>query len=147
MDAQQLDAIVRTSGITLLLLLAMILVRDSKGARLAPFFLPLAVCLCGFLAGNTPDLSLRLTGIAGELAHLVSGYAAVFLWWFCLASFDSRFKPRGPVLALGVAWLLIASADRGLFGRAVADRGLSWVLVALGFAMMLHLGWRMVRDR
>lgn len=80
------------------------------------------------------------------MAHLASGYAAVWMWWFCLASFDRSFKPRGGVLGAGLAWMVLASADRGLLGPTLADKGLSWVLVALGLGMMLHLAWRIVSD-
>src|SRR5437588_11363261 len=102
MDAQQLDAILRVAGVTSLLLLAATLMRDRRSYDPAIFFTPLAVCLCSFLIGNTPDPALRLTGLAGGVAHLLSGYAAVFLWWFCLASFDRKFRPRGPVLIVGL---------------------------------------------
>jgi hypothetical protein len=147
MDVQQLDAAVRISGATLLLLLAFLLFRDPGSRRLAVTFAPLALGLSGFLAGNTPDPTLRLTGSVGAVAHLLSGYAAVFLWWFCLAYFDREFRPRGAVLGAGLLWFAIASADRGLFGPQFADKGLSWALVALGFAMVLHLAWRLLRDR
>jgi AraC-like DNA-binding protein len=123
------------------------LIHDERGRRLAASFAPLAACLSGFLIGNTPDPSLRLLGVIADAAHLASGYAVVFLWWFCLASFDQTFRPRGAVLAAGLAWLVIASADRGLLGRQFADNGLSWLLVAIGFGMIAHLGWRLIRDR
>ena len=145
MTPQEVDVIVRVAGATLLILAAIMAARrsDRRGAYV---FIALAVCLCGFLAGNTPDAALRLSGPAGQVAGLLSGYAAVFLWWYCLTVFDHSFRPRGLVLATGVAWILIASADRGLFGPALADRGLSWGLVAIGFAMIGHLGWRLARD-
>lgn len=145
MPPDQLDVIIRVAGATLLLQAA----ATSRG-RLGParaFFVPLAVCLCGFLAGNTPDPGLQLDGPLGSLAVILAGYAAVFLWWFCLAVFDSSFRPRGPVLAVGGAWIVIASADRGLFGERLAQAGLSWALVALGLVMVGHLGWRLLRDR
>lgn len=147
MDPRQLDVIVRIAGAALLLGLAGLLARDPKGRRLAASFGPLALCLAGFLAGSTPDAALRLAGPAGALAHLLSGYAAVFLWWFCLAAFDPAFRPRGAVLAGGIAWLVVASADRGVFGPALAERGLSWLLVAMGLAMVTHLAVRLIGDR
>lgn len=145
MSPQELDVIVRVAGATLLMLAA-VLAAQRRDRRVASVFVPLALCLCGFLAGNTPDAALRLSGPAGQVAGLLSGYAAVFLWWYCLTVFDHSFRPRGLVLATGVAWILIASADRGLFGPALADRGLSWGLVGIGFAMVGHLGWRLARD-
>jgi AraC-like DNA-binding protein len=147
MSAQQVDIIVRVAGSSLLLLLGLMLIRDARRDRIVLFFIPFALCLCGFLARNTPDEALRLTGGFAAAAKLLSGYAAVFLWWFCLALFDRRFKLGGPVLFIGSAWIAIASADRGLFGQAFVDRGLSWLLVGLGLAMVGHLSWRLVRDR
>lgn len=48
---------------------------------------------------------------------------------------------------MGLAWIGVASADRGLFGPLVAGKGLSWLLVAFGFGMVGHLAWRLLRDR
>lgn len=147
MDLGQVDVITRVAGATLLLSLAALLAREPRTRRLAVYFAPMALCLAGFLAGNTPEPALRLGGPLGHFAALIAGYAAAFLWWFCLASFDPTFRPRGGVLAAGLAWFAIASADRGLLGPAVASRGLSWLLIALGLAMIGYLAWRLVRDR
>ena len=143
----QLDVVVRVAGATLLLFLAALLAREPRTRRLAVYFAPMAVCLAGFLAGNTSDPTLRLGGPLGHVGALIAGYAAVYMWWFCLASFDETFRPRGGVLAAGLAWIAIASADRGLLGPAVEGKGLSWLLIALGLSMIAYLAWRLVRDR
>ncbi len=147
MDIHQLDVVVRVAGATLLLFLAALLGREPRTRRLAVYFAPMAVCLAGFLAGNTPDAALRLGGPLGHVGALIAGYAAVYMWWFCLASFDGSFRPRGGVLTAGIAWIAIASADRGLFGPAIEGKGLSWLLIALGLSMIAYLAWRLVRDR
>lgn len=147
MDLDQLDVIVRVAGAALLLFLAALLARDPRTRRLAVYFAPMAVCLAGFLGGNTPVGALRLTGVVGQVGTMLAGYAAVFMWWFCLASFDAAFRPRGPVLAVGLVWVAVASADRGLLGPALEGRGLSWLLIAIGLAMIAYLAWRLVRDR
>ena len=102
MTPQEVDVIVRVAGATLLLA-ATILLSGRDDRRNGLFFLPLALCLCGFLAGNTSDAALRLSGLAGQTAYLLSGFGAVFLWWFCLSVFDRTFRPRGLVLATGLA--------------------------------------------
>ncbi|MCR5878740.1 helix-turn-helix domain-containing protein [Phenylobacterium sp. J367] len=145
MPLDLLDVIVRVAGATLLLVAAATARGRMAGAR--GWFIPLAVCLCGFLAGNTPNPGLQLGGPLGSVAVILAGYAAAFLWWFCLAVFDASFRPRGAVLAAGAAWIVIASADRGLFGPALEEAGLSWALVALGLGMCAHLAWRLLRDR
>jgi len=142
MNAQELDVIVRVAGATLLIWAALRLRSDGR-----PYFVALAICLCGFLAGNTPDPALQLSRPLGSLAVVLTGYAAVFLWWWCLAVFDTRFKPRGLVLGVGGLWIVIASADRGLFGPWLAQIGLSWLLIGLGLIMMGHLAWRVLSDR
>jgi AraC-like DNA-binding protein len=145
MALNELDVVVRVAGATLLLWAAFALARQRQDGR--AWFIPLALCLAGFLAGNTPDPQLRLSGVAGTLAVFAAGYAAVFLWWWCLAVFDRAFRPRGVVLAVGVVWVVVASVDRGLVGDALAGVGLSWALVGLGLSMVAHLGWRLIRDR
>lgn len=145
MSPTELDVVVRVAGATLLLWAAFAPRGGSGHAR--QFFIPLALCLCGFLAGNTPEPALRLSPPLGAFAALIAGYAAVFLWWWCLAVFDRTFRPRGAVLAVGAAWIAVASADRGLFGPALAGKGLSWLLIALGLAMVGHLAWRLLGDR
>ena len=146
MTPQEIDVVVRVAGATLLLAAAIVLSgQDARRDRL--FFLPLALCLCGFLAGNTPDAALRLSGLAGHAAYVLSGFGAVFLWWFCLAVFDRTFRPEGLVLVAGLGWIAIAAADRGLFGAFLRDFGLSRPLVAIGLGMVAHLAWRLIRDR
>lgn len=147
MDASQLDVVIRIAATAALVFLALLLGRDGRGRRPALLFLPLALCLSGFVIGNTPDAGLRLSGAAGDLAHLVAGFAAVFIWWFCLACFDRGFRLGGWVLAAGLSWMLVASLDRGLLGPALAGKGLSWLLVAFGFGMVGHLAWRLIGDR
>lgn len=144
MSPQELDVIVRVAGATLLIWAAI-----SPRPRLSKvrwFFIPLALCLSGFLAGNTPDGSTQLSGPLGRLSVMLAGYAAVFLWWWCLAVFDNAFRPRGFVLAIGATWIMVASADRGLFGPTLEGKGLSWLLIGLGLAMVGHLAWRLLRD-
>ena len=146
MTPEEIDIIVRVAGATLLLS-ASVLLSGQDDRRNALFFVPLALCLCGFLAGNTPDAALRLSGMAGHAAYLLSGFGAVFLWWFCLSVFDRTFRPQGLVLIGGLTWIVIAAADRGLFGDVLAEAGLSRLLIVIGLGMVAHLAWRLIRDR
>ncbi len=146
MPLDQLDVIVRVAGATLLVVAA--IGKWRRGDRADDrWFAPLALCLCGFLAGNTPVSALQLGGPVGHLAVLLSGLTVAFLWWFCLSVFDWTFRPRGGVLVVGLIWMVVACADRGVFGEAIAQRGLSFVLIAMGLGMMSWLAWRLIRDR
>ena len=121
MAVEEIDVIIRVAGATLLLWAAFGRIGASPSAR--RYFVPFALCIAGFLAGNTPDPALRLSGAMGWVGVILTGYAAVFLWWWCLAVFDHSFRPRGMVLGVGIAWILIASLDRGLIGDAWSGRG------------------------
>lgn len=142
----QFDIIVRVSGATLLIVAAVALWRRGRRADHV-WFAPFAICLCGYLAGNSTIDALQLGGPVGRAAVLLAGFTGVFLWWFCLSLFDWTFRPRGLVLAIGLAWIGLAAVDRGALGAQHAGRGLSWILVGLGFVMMGHLGWRLYQDR
>lgn len=148
MNIGQLDIAVRAAAIGTILLLALLLLQARRRVGLpATLFAPLALCLAGFLIGNTPLTALVPAGPVGALAHIASGFTVVFLWWFCLSCFESSFRLRGGVLAVGLAWIAIAAADRGLLGTAFAGKGLSALLVPLGFAIVGHLVWRLLVER
>ena len=148
MDIGQIDAAIRAGAAGTILLLAWLLLGQRRQIGLpAALFAPLALCLAGFVIGNTPITSLVPAGLVGDIAHTVSGFAVVFLWWFCLSCFDSQFRLRGGVLGVGLVWAAIAALDRGLLGEAFADKGLSLLLVPLGFAIVGHLVWRLLAER
>jgi AraC-like DNA-binding protein len=142
-----LDVVVRVAAATLWLLLAARLLRAAPRERLVRWFVPLALGAAGFLAGNTAHAQALLPGVAADVAGLLSGSAAVLLWWFCLALFDDGFR-FGPLqAAVAAVWWPVMLLDRGALGGRFAGTGLSWVLVALGLAMCLHLVVRLLRDR
>lgn len=144
----QLDTAIRLGSASIFILLAWLLLSHRRQLGLpAALFVPLAVCVAGFVLGNTPLSSFRPIGLLGDLAHMVSGFAVIFVWWFSLSCFDSRFRLKGAVLVVGSAWAVLASADRGLFSDALASAGLSHWLVLLGFAIVGHLVWRILDER
>lgn len=148
MIISQIDIAIRLSATSIFFLLAWLLLSHRGRLGLpAMLFAPLAVCLAGFVLGNTAFASLRPTGLLGDVAHAASGLTVIFLWWFALSCFDSRFRLQGGVLLVGVAWAVAAAADRGLFGSALANIGLSQGLVLLGFAIVGHLVWRLLDER
>jgi AraC-like DNA-binding protein len=144
----QLDAAIRAGAVVTILVVAWLLLVNRRPVSLAAaLFVPLAVCVSGFVIGNTPLAAMRPDGPAGSVAHLASGFTVIFLWWFCLSCFNSEFRPRGGVLCVGLVWAAIAGVDRGLFGSALAGQGLSTALLALGFAIVGHLFWSLLSER
>ena len=143
---QEIDVLVRAGAAVLTLTLAFLLVRDARKAQIAWLSLLFALGLSGFLAGNTPDPDLGLSGAAAGLAQTASGNLAVFLWWFSLAVFDDEFRLDGGKLAVGAAWFVVWLLDRSGAGGASADVALTWILVALAFGMVAHLAYRLLRD-
>jgi AraC-like DNA-binding protein len=145
MNLAHLDAAIRLSGMTMILFLAWLLFRHRHKVGVpALLFPPMAICLSGFLIGNTADPFVRLSGAPGAMARFASGCAVVFLWWFCLACFNRQFRPRGAVLAVGLCWIGLAGA-----ARIIADPTpvLSYMLVGLGFGIVAHLVWRLYAER
>ncbi len=144
----QLDLALRLGTVSILSLLAWLLLAQRGRVGLpAVLFTPLAVCLAGFVLGNTPLALLQPTGPIGNFADAISGFTVIFLWWFALSCFDRRFRLQGGVLMVGLVWAGIAAADRGLFGDRLADAGLSQGLVVMGFGIVGHLVWRLLDER
>ncbi|OQW77210.1 MAG: AraC family transcriptional regulator [Proteobacteria bacterium ST_bin13] len=148
MIIDQFDAVIRLGSVSVFILLAWFLLSHRQQLGLPTLlFAPLAVCVAGFVICNTPLSSFKPIGLPGDFARIASGFTVIFLWWFSLSCFDSRFTVRGGVLVVGLAWAIIAAFDRGLFGDALANAGLSRWLVLLGFAIVAHLVWRLLDER
>jgi AraC-like DNA-binding protein len=144
----QIDVAVRAGAVVTILLLAWLLLRQRRRIGLpAVLFAPMALCLSGFVIGNTPLSGLKPDGLVGAVANTMSGFTVIFLWWFCLSCFDSRARLKRGVLGVGLVWGLIAALDRGLFGDALAEKPWSLLLVPLGFAIVGHLVWRLLAER
>lgn len=117
MLVEHLDPALRLGTVSILFLLAWLLLGERVRVGLpAVLFTPLAVCLAGFVLGNTPLALLQPAGLIANFADAISGFTVIFLWWFALSCFDRRFRLQGGVLMVGLVWAGIAAADRGLFG-------------------------------
>lgn len=148
MSIAQLDFALRLGAAGVLCLLAWLMLSHRRSPDTSTLlFGPLAVCVSGFVLGNTPLPDFRLAGAADNIANAASGMTVIFLWWFSLSCFDRGFRLRGPVLIAGLTWAVLAAGDRGLFGEALANAGLSRILVPFGFAIVIHLIWRLLDER
>lgn len=148
MIVSQLDVAIRAGAtVTILLLAWLLLIHRRTVGRPALLFLPLSLCVAGYVTGNTPLDAMRPYGPVAVIANAGSGFLVVFLWWFCLSCFDPRTRLARGVLAVGLLWAALAAADRGWFGGTLANFGLSRFLVPLGFGIVGHLVWRLLAER
>lgn len=142
----QLDVALRATGVGLLLLIGLVLVLSAPRRATALWFVPFALGVAGFLAVNAIGPASELPDPAWSVASLLSRLATVFVWWFCLALFDGDFRPRAVELAGGGVWLVLVAIDKAYFFPAPSGIDVSAVLIALGVAMMGHVGWRLMQD-
>lgn len=148
MTIEQLDLMIRAgAGVTILLLAWLLVIHQRAIGRPAWLFLPLALCVVGFVSGNTPLEALRPQGPMAAIANTGSGFVVIFLWWFCLSCFDPRSRLARWVVAIGLTWAALAAADRGWFGSTLGDLGVSYLLVPMGFGIVAHLVWRLLAER
>lgn len=142
----QADIIIRIAAATLALVLAAGLWRDGRDKRIAFFFSLFALGVTGFLAGNTPDDALKLPGTVGNVLSLLSGYNAIFLWWFVLAVFDDDFRPGLLEGSVGVLWVVIATANRDFLELDVEALPLNEFLQIMILGILAHIFWRLWKD-
>lgn len=142
----QLDIVLRAAGSITLLLTALILIASAPRAAVTRWFLPFALGIMGFLGVNTAFDAADLPEPLWSVASFFSRMAAVFLWLFCLALFDARL--RAPMAALGVAavWLALVVIDKAYIAPAPAWMNVPAIQLVLGTGLVLHAGWRVVRD-
>ncbi len=140
------DVMIRIGAGTILLVLAAGLLRTDHTSKISWYFLFFALGLVGFLANNTPDPALRLSGPAGVFFDILSGHAALFLWLFGLALFDEDFRIGWVEGAVAGIWIALALADRGYLAPAFQGVGLSWALIAIGIGLVAHLLYRILAD-
>lgn len=141
-----LDIAIRAAGASVLLLTAAVLLLSAPRSPVARWFLPLALGLAGFLGVNTAFDAAELPGPLWALASFASRMAAVFLWVFCLVLFDGSLRHRGVALAAGAVWLLLVVLDKGYLMPAPTRIDLSAIQIALGAALVVHAGWRVLRE-
>ena len=141
-----LDILLRAAGATTLLLTAAVLLLSAPRDAVARWFVPLALGIAGFLGVNTAFDAAELPAPLWSVASFFSRMAAVALWLFCLVLFDGRLRAPPRALAVAGAWLLLVVVDKEYLAPAPAGIDLSAVLVVLGSALVIHAGWRVLRE-
>ena len=141
-----LDIALRSAGACLLLLTAAVLACTAPRSSVTRWFAPFALGFAGFLGVNTAFDAAELPDPWWSVASFLSRMAALFLWLFCLSLFDGRVRAPRVALAVALAWSLLVVLDKGYVVALPAGIGLSPIQIVLGTGLVLHAGWRVLRD-
>jgi AraC-like DNA-binding protein len=142
----QLDILLRASGVSLLLLTGAVLALSTPRAVVTRGFVGLALGIAGFLGVNTAFDAAELPEPLWSVASFLSRMAAVLLWLFCLTLFEGLHGVSRVAFAVGGAWLALVVIDKGYFSPPPAGFDTSAVQIVLGIGLVLHAGWRVLRD-
>ncbi len=137
-----LDAAFRFAGITILLLVAFIALRDARHLLQGRLAAAMCICLSGMLINTLPDWYEAPFAVEaiGWILHVPN---IVLLWLFALSLFQDDFKMRRVhwvilgatfVLLPGIQTSIELESQIGIFVFVVANR-------TLGFALLAHLFW------
>lgn len=141
-----IEIALRAAGATVLLLTAAVLLLGARRTPLAWWFAPFALGLAGFLGVNTAFDAAELPAPWWDIASFLSRMAAVFLWLFCLALFDGGVRAPRVAMVVVAAWLVLVVLDKQYLAPLPPGVALSPILIALGTGLVLHAGWRVLRD-
>lgn len=140
------EIVLRSAGACAFLLTTAVLLLSARHTVVARAFLPFALGISGFLGVNTAYDAAELPEPLWTVASFLSRMAAPFLWLFCLALFDGRIRHPRLALAVVLAWLVLVVVDKGYVAPPPAGIDFSDILVVLGTLLVLHAGWRVLRD-
>lgn len=135
-----LDAFFRFTGIGLLLLLAVLSLRDARRWKSAPYLALATLSVAALFAGYAPA-ALQPTGPLLVIVRFGDIPNLVFVWLFALSLFDRNFRLRPFHILIGGLYCA------PIFGLRLYDFGLipappRWILIygsLTSIALMLHL--------
>lgn len=135
-----LDSLFRFSGISFLLLLLFVAIRDGKRWNSAPYLALSCISVAALFAGYAPELLQPPEPMYG-LVRFLDVPHLVFVWLFALSLYDSNFQLRHLHAVVGVCYCLpifwIRFEDYGLLAPLP-----DWVLIygsLTSVALMAHL--------
>jgi len=142
-----LDAFLRLSTVTLLLLSAILSLRDKCCWRPTVFVVLSAVGVAGMLIASAPEI-LRPPLPIWAVASIFDAGAIVFVWWFGLAIFRDDFRLHWPHWTLFVAVMALNLPQEW---AQISDQfdypnGLLITGDLLAFGMMGHLVFTIARE-
>ena len=144
-----LELFIRIAGITLLLLISALCLRDARMLPAARFGALLSISLCAVLATSVsansaaPPIELRyiLTPIGSS--------TAIFIWWFCLALLDDDFRLGRLEWAVAAIWTGFGLVNMGAAIR-LAPLAHDWAIITrtiMAVGIVGHIGYVAVKGR
>ncbi|MEO0608766.1 MAG: AraC family transcriptional regulator [Pseudomonadota bacterium] len=137
-----LDAAFRFSGITILLLVAVIALRDARHLLQGRLAAAMCFCLTGMLLNTLPDWYESPTAL-WAIAWILHVPNIVLLWLFALSLFQDDFRMRRlHWAALGATFIFLPGIQLSIW---MDNQSSTLIFVVanrlLGFSVLAHLFW------
>ena len=141
-----MDPVLRIVTVTLLLFMALGVLRHPHPWRWKLCFALFAVSVSCFVLNNTPADILSPQGVWWVIALSFVKMLVLFAWWLVQCSFSDRFRFDAFRLGVGGLWLgvVIYSTWRWQTGL---EGPLDYTSSVLLVALMLHLVWFLISGR
>ena len=137
-----LDAFFRFSGVGLLLLLAVLSVRDVRKTNGAIYLILACISVSALFLGYTPEFA-RLPKVLNIVVRVLDIPHLIFVWLFALSLFQDEFRISWFHIVIGVLFCLPILYIR-LVGLGVIESFPSWFIVMgslMSGALMIHLSY------
>lgn len=134
-----MDAFIRFSGISLMMLLAIIALRDYRDWRSTPYLILTCFSVSAAFLGFAPS-ELRLNGVPFIIVRLADTPHLVFLWLFGLSLFDSDFRLKMQHIIIGLTYSGFMITSRLYdFNVSTPPIWLSPLISFLSICLVIHL--------
>ena len=144
-----LELILRVAGITVLLMISGLILRDGRHIRPARFGAILAVGLAAVLATSISEDSFAPPQTLRYVLSPLSASSAIFIWWYCLALFDDDFR-LGPLeWSVAALWTALGVVNWGAFIELGPVRH-EWATIArtvMATGLVAHIVYVALRGR
>lgn len=143
-----LDILLRYSTVTLLLLIAILAIRDGRNFR-PTLYIVLTTLTVAFMLLGTTRPELQLPQPLHMTVRILDVGNIVFIWWLGLAIFQDDFRLRWPhwaVFALNFGALL-PSRFMELQGEAYLPPAINYGLDLATVGIMVHLAYVAIQGR
>ena len=141
-----MDPILRIVTVTLLVFIALGVVRHSHPWRWKLCFVLFVTSLSCFVINNTPTGILSPQGAWWIISLSFVKMLVLFAWWLIQCSFSDRFRFDAFRLSVGALWLGAIIFSIWRYNRGL-DGPLEHASSALLIGLMLHLMWFLISGR